>query len=205
MSASTTLRVLLAWPTARSDLPPSRVNLGRTLTLRYLPPRSSISWSRLTLTSVVGEKTMLSPVASSITCLNQASSSPDCTLLTCLLRCSHHEGELKRWQTMKVDRSRIVRGTTVGSWVAIITRVARCRCRRMVLAKDWLRREDSLDVKNLWASSRTIARGMSGRRGKHEISYRRSCHSPLASRQMSPEQYRTEAQRSCLGFLVSLY
>ena len=162
-------------PTASNDVPPSRVKRGRTRSFRKSLPSSRTELSLLVITRAEGENTTHCPVARSMTSWNHCAVSALSPADTCRARCLHHDGEVKRWQIMKDARSSMVDGMTVGSWtcgehgecitmrrcqptcVAIMTRVARCRCRRMMLDIDCVRRAVSLLIRYLWASSRTTA------------------------------------------------
>lgn len=80
-------------------------------------------------------------------------------------------------------RSRIVGGMTVGSCVAMITRVARCRWRRMTLLTDWVRRAESLLMRYLCASSNTASEDKGGQNSGRDRTFqthRRSFRTPFA-------------------------
>jgi len=132
--------------TAMTDAPPSLVSLGRTRTRRHSRPRSLVLLSSPgTLTRLGAEKTSASPVSSIITSSSHWSE----PALTCFARWRHQAGDEKRWHMTNEARSSSVLGITVGSWVAMVTRVTRCRCWRMTLAIERVRRAASLEERTL--------------------------------------------------------
>lgn len=56
-----------------------------------------------------------------------------------------HLGEENRCAMMNEQRSKNFDGTTVGSWVDITTRVARCLCCRMTVRSESVKRAEEPD------------------------------------------------------------
>lgn len=114
--------------------PPSAVNLLRTCILTYPVPRvfilDPVACPSSTLSIAEGEKSRACPAPRLTICLNicatsrfDASPSLD-TPAKWDLRAASQLGDVKRWTMVMELRSRSA-GEIVGSWVAMMTRVAR--------------------------------------------------------------------------------
>ena len=122
-------------------LPPSAVTLLRIRSLTY----ESVNFSRGRLangfvrsctpisSSAVGENKSASPVCRPTIVRKISDTELELSLpverapAKCFLSVSNQAGERKRWTTVTLHRS-IRAGESVGSWVAIRTRVAKWRC-----------------------------------------------------------------------------
>ena len=68
--------------------------------------------------------------------LESKSSVEDCAAATCSPNSRSQVGDENRWAIMAEHSARNFFGTTVGSWVDIMTRVARWRCWRMTVSSE---------------------------------------------------------------------
>lgn len=163
-------------------LPPSADSLILTRTLRYCVPSFNILAlpisSRLSTPSMAeGEKTKAWPASSSticskMSCTPRLDASPSLdTPARWDLSAASHAGDVKRCTIVIELRSRRL-GDIVGSCVAMMTRVAKCRCWR-ITDRRLLRRFWS-QCRSFWAKKqgkRQVSRaGRSFRTTKHNVS-----------------------------------
>ena len=136
---------------AKTLLPPSEVDRCRTRILRHeIPNFPSLRlitppWSTTFSTSRMakGAKSKASPAFRLMIWMSICSSTSLWVLVDVskeaaarwFLRTCSQSGEVNRWTKVKEQRSRSL-GDIVGSWVAMITRQARCLWRRTAVIND---------------------------------------------------------------------
>jgi hypothetical protein len=75
---------------------------------------------------------------------------------TCSARCLSQRGDENRCAIINEHKSKNLLGTTVGSWVEMMTLIFSWRCCRTMLRSDSVNREEApFSVRYLWASSST--------------------------------------------------